>query len=283
MATPLPHSPVTVPLGEGVSTRVVDTGGSGTPVVLVHGLAASLELWDAVRPALAAHHRVVAFDLPGFGEASKPDAAYDPPFFVEQLRRLLAALGIGRAHLVGSSLGAGLVVRFAGRHPGVVERAVLADPGGFGPSIHPFLRAPTLPIVGGLLARPSRPATAFGVRLGLHDRALATPEAIDAADAASRRPGAHRAFVRTLRGVTTPLAVKDRASFAADARALTGPTLVVWGRQDRIFPVADAERAVAALPDARAVVLDGCGHFPPLERPDRFAALVLEHLAGGAG
>ena len=135
-------------LWNSLRIRIRDTGGSGTPLVLIHGLANSIEIWDRVMPALAAHFRVIAFDLPGFGQADRPDAAYDGGFFADQLCAMLDTLGIERAHLVGSSLGASIIIRFAADHLERIDRAVLAAPGGFGRRTHPLMRVPSLPLVG---------------------------------------------------------------------------------------------------------------------------------------
>ena len=121
----------TIALANGLSTRLVDTG-SGPPVVLVHGLANAIEIWGRVMPRLAMRFRVIAFDLPGFGEASRPDAAYDGTFFAAQLKALFDRLGLERAHLVGNSLGASAIVHFSGIALERIDRAVLAAPGGFG-------------------------------------------------------------------------------------------------------------------------------------------------------
>ena len=269
------HPTTRIDLGNGLSTRLLDTGGEGPPIVLVHGLAASIEIWERIIPALADRHRVVAFDLPGWAEADKPaDAPYDALWFVEQTRAVVDAAGIGRAHWVGSSMGASLVIRYAHRHRDTVLTAVLCNPGGFGAYIHPFLRVPTVPVVGRIVSRPMRATNRFGARLAMANPSNATPELIELADRQSRLPGQHRVFVRTLRGLATPFRVKDLDVFEAESRAADQPTLVVWGRQDRIFPVAQAEVAARFLPDARVEILDPCGHYPQVEQP----AALVEHV-----
>jgi pimeloyl-ACP methyl ester carboxylesterase len=268
-------------LAEGVNTRFLDTGGTKPPLVLIHGLAASIEIWRGVIAPLARDFRVLAFDLPGFGAADKPDADYRAvTFFVPMLKRFMDVTGLQRAHLVGSSMGASLIIRFGAKHMPMIDRAVLADPGGFGRYVHPFLRIPTIPILGGLMSRPQRPVTAFGVRLAIHDKSKITKALIDEADAFSRHPGAHRAFVRTLRGIASPFAVKDLDVFEQEARSFTAPTLIVWGKQDRIFPVSQSASARSMMPTTLIEILDGVGHYPQIDAPDRFVQLVREHLTG---
>ena len=277
-------------LRDGVTTRMLDTGvpdGSdptALPIVLVHGLAASIEIWRDVLPTLARERRVLAFDLLGFGHADKPDADYRAvPFFIPMLHAFLDAVGIERAHMVGSSLGASLLIRHGSRHPERYASATCANPGGFGRYIHPFLRVPTIPGLGTLMSRPQRATNAFGVRIAVHSKAKRTKALIDEADAFSRLPGAHRAFVRTLRGIATPLTVKELDVFEREARTFDAsavPTLVVWGQQDRIFPAKQTRTVEDYLPSARIEVKDGVGHYPQIDAPDAFARMVLEHMRG---
>ncbi|MEO0401434.1 MAG: alpha/beta fold hydrolase, partial [Pseudomonadota bacterium] len=134
-------------LPTGLRVRHFDSGGAGPPVVLLHGLSNLIEIWDRVIARLSTTFRVIAFDLPGFGASDRPRASYDSEFFSAQLAALLEFYGLKRAHLVGSSLGAGIIVRFSERHLDRIDRAVIAAPGGFGRATHPMMRLPTLPLV----------------------------------------------------------------------------------------------------------------------------------------
>ena len=288
-AAPVAGFPVRhIELRDGIDTRMLDTGvpsGSdpaASPIVLVHGLAASIEIWRDVFPTLAHHHRVLAFDLPGFGHSDKPDADYRAvPFFIPMLQAFLDAANIEKAHMVGSSLGASLLIRHGSRHPERYVSAICANPGGFGRYIHPFLRVPTVPGLGTILSRPQRATNAIGVRVAVHDKAKRTKALIDEADAFSRLPGAHRAFVRTLRGIATPLTVRELDIFENEARAFDAsgaPALVVWGKHDRIFPVKQTRVAEDYMPSARIEIMDGVGHYPQIDAPDAFARMVLEQV-----
>ena len=268
-----------ITLSNGVRTGLRDTGGSGTPLVLIHGLANSIEIWDRVMPMLAARFRVIAFDLPGFGKADRPDAAYDSSFFADQLRALLDTLGIECAHFVGSSLGASIIIRFAVAHLARIDKAVLAAPGGFGRRTHPLMRLPALPLVGSWLGRPSPSNNALTLRLAMHDRRYVTPELLDLTNLHARIPGSERSFVRTLQTGVGLLGSKHMADVAANAARLDRPTLLLWGKQDRVFPARNAPRAAALLPQARLTLIDRCGHYPHWEQPEFFAAAVLDFLA----
>jgi pimeloyl-ACP methyl ester carboxylesterase len=271
-----------VALKNGLSTRLVDTDGDGTPVVLVHGLANSIEIWDRVLPRLAKRHRVIAFDLPGFGEASRPDAAYDGPFFAAQIEALLDRLGIERAHLVGSSLGASAIVHFSGIALDRIDKAVLAAPGGFGRRTHWLMRIPSLPFLGWWLGRPTPLNNRTSLRLALHDPRNATRELIALANRYAAMPGSHVSFVRTLREGVGLFGCRNRGEVERLARAFDRPTLVLWGKQDRVFPTEQAQRAAALLPRSELRLIDDCGHYPQWEQPDAFSAAIERFLGSGA-
>lgn len=263
-----------VDLVNGERTRIRDSGGNGPALVLVHGLANSIEIWDRVVPLLSHRFRVIAFDLPGFGQASRPDVAYDAAFFADQLAAVLDTLGLLRAHLVGSSLGASVIVRFSERRLARIERAVLAAPGGFGRRTHPLMRLPALPLIGYQLGRPTPFNNALTLKLAMHDPDQVTPELLELTNRYARVTGSHRSYVRTLQSGVGLCGGKDVAGVARIAARLDRPTLVVWGRQDRVFPPAYRERAAAILPQSALCLIDQCGHYPQWEQPDAFAAAV---------
>jgi len=265
-------------LGNGLNTRVFDSGGGGVPVILLHGLSLSIEIWGKVIQELARDRRVIAFDFPGFGEADRPDAAYDSAFFVSQILALMDSMAIERAHIVGSSLGGSALVRMSVAHADRIDHAVLMAPGGFGRAANPALRLPTLPLIGYPLGKPTWLSNAFALRLAMASKTFATRELINLVNDYSQRPGSHRAFIRTVKAGLTPFGVRETDSFAEAARNFRRPVLVLWGEQDHVFPIAQAETARRLLPDVRVERIDGCGHYPHWERPDIFLNAVRTFL-----
>ena len=129
--------------------------GAGPAVVLVHGLGATLSVWNENVPALAQDHAVYAMDLPGHGWSDKPDdIAYDPVSGARFLVRFMDALGIPRATLVGNSGGGLIAALCALDYPERVDRLVLVDPAGLGRSISGFLRASSVPVLGEVINTP---------------------------------------------------------------------------------------------------------------------------------
>lgn len=264
----------TVKLSTGETTRISDSGGDGPPLVLVHGLANSLEIWDRVHDRLARRFRVISFDLPGFGRASRSAAAYDGPFFAKQLNALVAALALKRVLLVGNSLGASVILHLSDLAPEQIAGAVLAAPGGFGRKTNLTMRIPALPVIGSWLGRPTPLNNKLTLRLAIHDHANVTTDLLELVNRYAAQPGSNHSFVQTLQS-----GVGLRGSRGCDdveriARRFNAPTLVVWGRQDRVFPAAQADRAVQLLPRSEQLLIDACGHYPHWEQPDIFARAV---------
>lgn len=269
----------TLTLATGETTRLFDSGGNRPALVLVHGLANSLEIWDRVRDRLAKRYRVIAFDLPGFGCASRPDAAYDGAFFAAQLNALLDALDLKRPILVGNSLGASVVLRLSELAPRRIEKAVLAAPGGFGRRTNLTMRFPALPMIGSWLGRPTPFNNKLTLNLAIHDTSNVTPELMALTNRYAAIPGSSMSFVRTLQAGVGLGGSRDRVAVADIARTFEAPALIVWGRQDRVFPASQAESAARLMPRSEVLYIERCGHYPQWEQPDLFAAAIERFCA----
>jgi 4,5:9,10-diseco-3-hydroxy-5,9,17-trioxoandrosta-1(10),2-diene-4-oate hydrolase len=266
----------------GVKTRFWSSGESGSPVVLIHGLGLSIEYWAANVRALAEHHRILALDLVGFGRSEKPAIPYTLERLALFVRDFLRGQGVERATWVGLSMGGGIALRAAIEFPEAVDRLVLVDCSGLGRRISLLLRLASLPLVGVWITRPSREGSAQFLRSSVYDPALISDEWIERDYQFALDPGARRAFLSALRNGVNLWGVRRDVVRAITDRlpTLAVPTLVLWGRQDRILPVAHAHVAAAAIPGAQLHIFEQCGHFPPLEVPDAFNARVLAFLAG---
>jgi pimeloyl-ACP methyl ester carboxylesterase len=251
--------------------------GSGDPVVLVHGFASSLYTWKDVLPALATTHDVVALDLPGFGGSDRP---FDLRF--EELPAavlgLMDRLGLERVALVGNSMGGGVVALVAAERPRRVSALVLIDAAGFDlepedqPGMVRLMTSPLGALAGGLPGR--RLAVEAALRQVFHDDRLVTDERVTEYMAGLSRPGTFAAM-RSL-----GLSLADRTGVVEEGLSrIAAPTLVVWGREDRWIPLADAERFVDAIPNAEKAVFDACGHMPQEEKPGMLTDLVRNFLA----
>ncbi len=253
--------------------------GSGPAVVLVHGFASSLYTWKDVIPALAAGHDVVALDLPGFGQSDQPaDLSFED--LPRAVLGLMDRLGIGKAALVGNSMGGATVAIVAAENPERVDALVLIDAAGFnlGPGDRPRVVSLAMSGVGSLLARlpGKRLVVEASLRQVFHDASRVTPERLSEYLAAVARPGTFPA-IRSL-GASS----RDReAQVAQSLPRIEARTLVLWGDDDRWIPLGHADRFVAAIPGARKAVVAQCGHMPEEEKPEEVARLLLAFLAEG--
>jgi pimeloyl-ACP methyl ester carboxylesterase len=254
--------------GERIAYR---DAGTGEALLLIHGMAGSSATWRAVIPELAKRYRVVAPDLLGHGESAKPRGDYSLGAFAAWLRDLLDELGISQATVVGQSLGGGVAMQFTYQHRDYCQRLVLISSGGLGPDLNWILRILSAP--GAELVLPvvaPQPVLNLGNKLGswLTSAGIKSPrtgEMWSAYCSLSDRP-TRQAFLRTLRSVVD---YRGQAVSALGKIHVSHglPTLLIWGEQDRIIPVAHGYAAHEAVPGSRLEVLAGVGHFPHVESP----------------
>jgi pimeloyl-ACP methyl ester carboxylesterase len=242
----------------GQPTRVLDVG-QGTPVVCLHGWSGRLESMLPVVTCLRGDYRVVALDLPGFGESPVPSSAWGTADHAEYVVDVLACLEVGRAHFVGHSFGAKTSLYIAATHPRVVDKLVLVASTG--------LR--TAPSLGVRLRRgASRAARAAG-RLGRPGRKVK--------DALYRHIASDD---YRLAGELRPMLVKVvNEDLSGLLGRVAASTLLVWGTEDEAVPLEHAEIMERLIPDSGLVAFEGAGHFAYLEEPERFCR-VVRHFFG---
>lgn len=246
----------------GRTIRYYDIG-RGSPLVLVHGVGGDADQWAFVYGALAAKHRIIALDLLGFGRSDKPTIDYRVEVYVELLDRFLTALGIPRASLLGHSFGGWIVASFALAFPQRVDRLVLVDSAGMG--------TPVLPVDLNVSTRRNMREV---FEFMFDDPRMVSDGLVDLAY------GLHldRNDGPTIRSALATLA-STREKLDGKLGALTTPTLLVWGENDRLTPLAMAREFDSALPNAELVVIPRCGHLPLIENPTAFSNAVLGFLA----
>jgi pimeloyl-ACP methyl ester carboxylesterase len=254
-------------------------------VLLLHGLGATNAsmlplLWD-----LAQTHRVIAPDLPGFGETAKPRARYDAAFFARWGVSFLDALAIPQATVIGNSLGGRVALEMGLHSADRVNGLVLLCPSAaflrmrqFSPLVRllrPELAALGMPLSHGLVVE--------GVRalFSVPDRLPASwyDAAADEFKRIFTSRHARFAFVSTLRQIYLERA-HGELGFWDRLPGLTPPALFIWGDRDRLVPVSFARHVQVALPHSQSVVLDDCGHVPQFEHRDRTSDLVRAMLQG---
>jgi pimeloyl-ACP methyl ester carboxylesterase len=256
--------------------------GSGSPVVLLHGIASSSLTWEKVIPRLIEHHTVIAPDLLGHGNSAKPSGDYSLGAYANLVRDLLEALDKDRATIVGHSLGGGVALQFSYQFPDRTERLVLVSSGGLGREVHPILRAAALygadVVLPWLSVGFDRSIATLVKTLGrVGFRASPDLGEMWRAFVALEEPEARRAFLQTVRGLIDlggqRVSANDRLYLTAEL-----PTMIVWGEKDPLIPVAHAHRAHEAMPGSRLEIFPGVGHYPHLDDPEHFAAILLDFI-----
>ena len=255
--------------------------GSGPVLLLIHGMAGTLENWQAVIEPLSHRHTVIAPDLPGHGASAPGAGDYSIGALASGLRDLLVALGHERATLVGHSLGGGIAMQFAYQFPEITERLVLVSSGGLGREVSPLLRAAALPGADLFISATAGPGRVVGSALARALAAIGLRPNIDIAEVArgyASLADAERraAFLATLRSV---IGTGGQRVHAGDRLYLAEgmPVLIIWGERDPLIPAHHGESAHEAIPGSRLEVFGGVGHLPQLELPGRFIA-VLERF-----
>ena len=263
----------------GIRISYVDIG-DGPLILLLHGLGHSTHGWrKVIAPIAAAGYRVMAVDLPGFGYSDKP-GNYTIEMYVDFVTDWLDLHCVGRAAVVGNSMGGAITAAFAGLHPDRTGAAVLVDPGGFGKDVTWLLRLAGLRLVRFLPRRISRRQVRRGLRYVFANPKLIEDEDVDRIVELSDLPGAREAFLEIAHNAIGLRGVRPGQQLGDIAARITAPTLVIWGDRDRIIPPAQAQLANQAIPQAQVAIIENCGHVPQLEAPERFTELVLGFLSG---
>jgi pimeloyl-ACP methyl ester carboxylesterase len=268
--------------------KTLIAGGGPTQVVCLHGLGANKTSFFETMAAFAGDCTVHALDLPGFGSSDKPSlGAYNAPWFADRVLGYMDSSGIDSAHLIGNSMGGRIALEVAFKRPERVDSLSL-----LAPSMAWRRRRELAPIV--RLVRPelaSIPHTLREATVRAQFWSLfARPERLDPATAdiaadeflrTYRTRAGRVAFFAALRNIylDEPHGVDGFWSRLAHLRP---PALFVWGDEDRLVPAGFSRHVAEALPAARQVVLDECGHVPQVELPERTNRLVRDHVLSAA-
>jgi pimeloyl-ACP methyl ester carboxylesterase len=248
--------------------------GSGPNVILLHGLGADANNWVMNTAALAKSFHVFIPDQIGFGESDKPPINYRVGTLVDFLDGFYKKVGITKATVVGNSLGGWTAMAFTLAHPDKVERMVLVDSAGY--SFEKLgTPKPTIETMDGL-----NPSTVAGSKtvlaLILANKALATNQAAEQLFATHLRNRDGYTIERFIESV-------HRGEDVVDGKlgAIKVPTLIIWGREDALTPLAEGKLLAAEIAGSELVILDNCGHIPQFECAAPFNGTLLKFLNSG--
>jgi pimeloyl-ACP methyl ester carboxylesterase len=248
--------------------------GSGSPLVLIHGIGSAWQVWEPVLGLLAAERDVIALDLPGFAGSPMPPPGTAPgiPSLTRLVAEFVEGLGLDRPHVAGNSLGGWISLELAKQDR--VRSATALSPAGFHNDremVYERINLKTAVRLARLLAPyADRIAASPTARKAAYALFVARPERLPAADAAqaTRALAAAPWFDDTLAA-----ALADRFGAGEQIRV---PVTIAWGERDRLLLPRQAPRAVRAIPGARLLTLRGCGHVPTWDDPEQVARVILE-------
>jgi pimeloyl-ACP methyl ester carboxylesterase len=245
--------------------------GAGPPVILIHGFGGSMWQWEYQQHQLSQHFRVLTLDLPGAGLSDKPDIDYRPDQMLDYFVGFMDAMKIPQATLVGNSMGAGLAIGMALTHPTRVAKLALVD--GLPQHVMEKLTSPSVRRA----LESSAPSwlvsfgnTLFGslmiesvLQEIVYDPALLTPAVLERSKRNRQLPG----LIKPIMTVRENLPLWE-SGFAMRLATVTHPTLIFWGEEDRVFPIAVGEDLHRTIKGSRFIRIPKAGHIPQWERPD---------------
>ncbi|HWX78821.1 MAG TPA: alpha/beta hydrolase [Steroidobacteraceae bacterium] len=262
----------------GMNVHLRDEGPADDPVpiILIHGTSASLHTWEGWASVLRTHHRVVSFDLPGFGlTGPAPSGDYSAAANVRFMRALLDRLDIQHCVLAGNSLGGNIALETAYAFPERVDKLVLVDSGGYpavSTSVPIGFRVARIPVLNRLMqSMLPRGLIESSLRNVYGDPAKVTPALVDRYFDMTLREGNRSALLQRF-GKT------DFGSHSSRIASLKLPTLIIWGGRDHLIPPENAEHFHRDIAGSSLVVFGDLGHVPQEEDPARTVAAVESFL-----
>jgi 4,5:9,10-diseco-3-hydroxy-5,9,17-trioxoandrosta-1(10),2-diene-4-oate hydrolase len=263
----------------GINTRYWSLGDGETGIILLHGLGSCVETWKYTIGTLAQRHRVYAVDIVGCGRSDKPSTTYSLAYQAQFIKAFMDTLNLKRASLIGNSMGGGVALQFALLFPQQVEKLVLANSLGFGKEIALPLRLASLPFVGQLF-RPSRSSTAVVLKQSVYNSSVINQDWVEIFYQIATLPGAQQALQSQIKANIDFWGVRSSVygSIVAQLACISVPTLIIWGQQDRVLPVAHSQVAAECMPNACLRIFNFCGHWPQVEHPEEFNSLTLKFL-----
>ncbi|MGH7905462.1 MAG: alpha/beta fold hydrolase [Candidatus Binataceae bacterium] len=257
----------------GVRTHYL-TAGHGEPILLLHGAGMGVSAehnWRGSTAVLTEKgFSVYAPDIVGFGESDKPAGGNTIESKVQHVKNFIDVLCLERFHLLGNSLGGRITLGIAHDWPHRVKRAILSGAAGLAISFSPVLRS---------LAEyhPSKEKMREYLTNLCYDSALVTDEMVDKRYRLSLLPGAREAYSKFISSANSAEGMTKGVEEMLPR--IQTPTLLIWGKQDRVVPPEIGQKMAALLPNSRLEIIDECGHWAQIEHPDHFHQLVGDFLS----
>jgi pimeloyl-ACP methyl ester carboxylesterase len=257
----------------GQKIHYLEAGSSGPSVILLHGLGGDATNWAQTIPALASKYHVYAPDQIGFGQSDKPIVNYRVATLVEFLDQFYQKLGIEKATLVGNSFGGWAAAAFAVAHPQKVDKLALVSAAGY--SAKGYAKRETLKE----LYPAFNPSTTADMRrlfeLLFYDKAMSTDAVVVPSFAKKLKTGDGYTINSFMDSI-----LRSEDFIDDKVKTIKAPTLVIWGKEDKLNPLAMGEAFAQDISGAQKVIIEQCGHVPQIEKAPAFNSALLKFLAG---
>jgi len=241
--------------------------GNGEPVIFLHGAGAGAVTWYPSISTISEDFQVIAPDIVGYGESDKPDAPYDRPYFSKWLKDFLKELNISKAHFVGLSQGGAIALQFAIDNAKMVNKLVLVNSAGLGAKVSFW------PLIGTIWMNsfPSSMANRFNSRFILHKPINRDPNHSSYSIAVLKYIGGKNAFKQG-RGTAVSKISEELL------KQIENETLIIWGKDDKLFPVEYGEAAAKIIPNAKLHIIQNAGHLSLMDQPEIFNKTLDDFL-----
>ncbi|ANE53696.1 alpha/beta hydrolase [Flavisolibacter tropicus] len=243
------------------------SAGSGSCVIFLHGAGAGGVTWYPTIAAIAKHFHVLAPDIVGYGESDKPNAPYDRPYFTKWLKGFLLEMKISKVHIVGLSQGGAIALQFAIDHPEMVDKLVVVDSAGLGAKVSLW------PFIGMIWMNtfPSSMANRFNSSYILHRPENRDPNHSFYSIAVLKDKGGKNVFKQGRGAAVSKISEES-------LQQIRNETLIIWGKDDQLFPVEYGEKAAKIIPNAKFHLIEDAGHLPLMDQPEKFNNILTNFL-----
>jgi pimeloyl-ACP methyl ester carboxylesterase len=256
--------------------------GSGEPFLFIHGFGANIFSWRYLVSPLSKRARLLLVDLKGFGSSPKP---IDGDYSIYDQARLISRFALDNdltsLTIVGHSYGGGVALvtslYILDEAPQRLKRLILVDSIAYEQQLPQFIRILRTPMLGRLIVSltPKRLQVLAILKLAYYDDTKIPQEAIEEYAKPLNTPGGEQALLQTAKKIIPP----DVDALTIKYKRIRTPTLIIWGKEDRVVPLEIGERLNQDIPNSRLVVVDRCGHIPHEERPEKTLQIIEDFLA----
>ncbi|UZW57226.1 alpha/beta hydrolase [Sphingobium sp. JS3065] len=260
----------------GIKTRFISSGSPDKPLlILIHGTGGHAEAYSRNFASHGEHFWTVAIDLIGHGWSDKPQSGYEIPDYGAHVLAVIKALGREKAHISGESLGGWVAAWIALHHPEKIDRLILNTAGGW--TAHPEVMERIKKLSMEAARDPNPDRIRSRLEFLMHDVSKVNDDLVETRRAIYAQPGFPEVMERVL--CLQDMETRRKHMFSdEESGRIAAPTLVLWTSHDPTASPEEGRRISELIPNARYEVMNGCGHWPQFEDPEKFNKIHLDFL-----